>query len=149
MPDQKLIVLYLARKGMNTTRIHQDLFTTLALDALLYPTVTGFLREMFCTHEQLPAQGPAIQSDSSAINLTIAQALNDEPFTPVLQPTKRKCLPKSTVYYHLVNSLGFTTKHLRWVLGALSQGQKQVLIEMPKTSSDRCTRRFIMVSKTL
>jgi hypothetical protein len=32
--------LYLAGKGMQTAAIHQDLFTTLGVDAMPYPTLT-------------------------------------------------------------------------------------------------------------
>jgi hypothetical protein len=52
MFDEKSIALCLATKKMNGITIHQDLFTTVGLDAMSCPTVTRILRETFSAHEQ-------------------------------------------------------------------------------------------------
>jgi hypothetical protein len=69
MFGQKSIVMYLARKGLNTTAIRHETFATLALDALSYPTVTRLLRERLFARDQLPAQEPVVEPDPSTIDL--------------------------------------------------------------------------------
>jgi hypothetical protein len=69
--DQKLIVLYLAGKRMNSTPKYQDLFTTLGVDAVPYPTVTHVLRKTLFPDEQLPAQELDVDPKPSAIDLAV------------------------------------------------------------------------------
>jgi hypothetical protein len=106
MLKQKSVILNLARKGMITAAMHQDLFTTLGLDPVPCPTVTHILRETPFTREQLPAQEPAVEPDPSTIDLVITRALSDGPFASVRQLAQRTCLPTSTVCCHLVNTIG-------------------------------------------
>jgi hypothetical protein len=60
---QKLIVLYLAWKGMNATVISQYEFTKLGLSAVSYPRVSGISRETPFAHKTLLAQEPTVELD--------------------------------------------------------------------------------------
>jgi hypothetical protein len=92
MFNQKSIVLCLARKEMNATVLHQELFATLGLDAVSYPTMTLIQRETRLTPEQSLAQEPTVEPNPSTIDSAITQALGGESFASVHQLAQRTCL---------------------------------------------------------
>jgi hypothetical protein len=118
---------------MNATAMHYDLFTTLGIDALSYPIVTRILREALSTHKQSPAEKLAVDLHPSAIDSAITQALSIEPFALVHLLAQRMCLPKSSVFHHVVNIVGFATKCPSCGPRTLSQDKKQVLAEMSQS----------------
>jgi hypothetical protein len=139
MPDQRSAVLYLARKGMKVTAIHQDPFTTLNLDAVSYLTVTRILQDTLCMHEQSPPQEPTVESHPSAVDLAITQALNDEQFASVRQLAQRTDLPTSTVHCHSVNTLGFTKDIYTGFLKGRFKAKSRFGLNRQRPSWDRCT----------
>jgi hypothetical protein len=46
------------------------------------------------------------------------------------QITKRMFIPMNIVRYHLVSSLGYQIRNIRWVPHSLSSSQKQAQVEM-------------------
>jgi hypothetical protein len=64
MLHQNSNVLYRARTGINATEVRRDLFTSLALDAALCPTVTRNLRDALFGCEHSRVQEPAIPLSS-------------------------------------------------------------------------------------
>jgi hypothetical protein len=131
--DQKSIVLYLVRKGIDTTAIHQqNRFATFGIGAEPCPAMIRILRGTLFMFEQLLAQEPALEPQPSVLDLVVTQAVNNDPFVSVLQLAPRTCVPNSAALRHLVNTIRFTMMHLRWVPHALSQNQKQARLEMSK-----------------
>jgi hypothetical protein len=61
------------------------------------------------------------------------QALSGDPFAYVRQLVQGPCLPKSAERYHVVSTIEFATRHLRWIPHALSQDENHVQVEMSKT----------------
>lgn len=92
-----------------------------------YPT-----RRPFCA-QKVAGWEPIVEPSRSAIDLATTQVLGNEPFASVGQSAQMTYLPTSPVYYHLVNTLGSTMRHPRWVPHALFQNQRQVRVEMSKT----------------
>jgi hypothetical protein len=117
---------------MNATAMVR-ICSPLGLGAVPYPMAARILRDRLFTHGQLLAQEQAVKPDPPAIDLIITQTLSDEPVVSVRRLALRTCFPKSTVYYHLVNTLGFTARHLRLIPYALSQDRKHVRVDMLET----------------
>jgi hypothetical protein len=57
--DQRSIVLYFARKGLNVMVIHHELRATLGPEAVNYPSVTTYLHE---AKFSLPIPPPTISN---------------------------------------------------------------------------------------
>jgi hypothetical protein len=58
--DQQLIVLYLFRKGLSAFAIHDDLVATLSPEAVSYPFVTHYLREVIFASSNPPEPLPPL-----------------------------------------------------------------------------------------
>jgi hypothetical protein len=52
-------------------------------------------------------------------------ALEYYPFSSILEWVRLICIPTTTVYRHLSQSLGFVVKYLRWVSHTLTPTQKR------------------------
>jgi hypothetical protein len=52
------------------------------------------------------------------------------PFSSPRKIAKRILIPMSTARYHLVNSLGYPIRNIRWVPYSLSSSHKQACVEM-------------------
>jgi hypothetical protein len=115
--DQKPIVLYLRRKGMALDAIHDDLVRTLGQDAVVYSTVTKYARSAQLSGRKEVAPPKAPDVERSPVDEAILTALAEFPFpfSSVRELSRRICLPRSTVDWHLTQSLRFTVQHLRWV----------------------------------
>jgi histone-lysine N-methyltransferase SETMAR len=132
--DQNPIVLYLRMKGMSLDAIHDDLVRTLGKDVVAYSTVTKYARAA-----QFPGRKEATHPETpdvehSPVDEVILTALAEFPFTflSVREPSRRICLPRSTVHKHrhLAQLLRFTVQHLRWVPHFLTAEQKQIRVQM-------------------
>jgi hypothetical protein len=112
--DQKPIVLYLRMKGMALDAIHDDLVRTLGKDAAAYSTVTRYARsaQFSGRKEATPSEAPDVER--SPVDEVILTALAEFPFpfSSVRELSRRICLPRSTVHWHLRQSLRFTVRHL-------------------------------------
>jgi hypothetical protein len=117
--DQKPIVLYLPMKGMVLDAIHDDLVHTLGKDAVAYSTVTKYARSTQFSGRKEATAPEAPDVERSPVDEVILTALAEFPFpfSSVRAPSRRVCLPRSTVHQHrhLTQSLRFTVRHLRWV----------------------------------
>jgi hypothetical protein len=60
----------------------------------------------------------------------VIAALEECPFSARRQIAKRTFIAMSMVQYHLVNSLGYRIRKIRWVLHSLSSSQKQAPVAM-------------------
>jgi hypothetical protein len=104
-------------KGMALDAIHDDLACTLGKDAVTYSTVTRYARsaQFSGRKEIIPPEGPDVER--SPVDEAILTALAGFPFSSMRKLSRRICLPRSTVHRHrhLMQSLRFTVRHLRWV----------------------------------
>jgi hypothetical protein len=104
-------------KGMVFDAIHDDLVRTLEKDAVAYSTATKYaLSAQFSGRkEATPPEAPDVER--SPVDEAILTALAEFPFlfSYVRELSRRICLPRSTVHRHLMQSLRFTARHLRWV----------------------------------
>jgi hypothetical protein len=135
--DQKSIVLYLRMKGMALDVIHDDLVRTLGKvgkDAVAYSTVTKYARsaQFSGRKESTPPEAPDVERSpvDEAILTALAEFLF--PFSSVRELSRRICFPRSTMHRHrhLMQSLRFTVRHLRWVSHVLTAEQKQIRVQM-------------------
>jgi hypothetical protein len=115
--DQKPIVLYLRMKGMALDPIHDNLVRTLRKDTVAHSTVTKYARsaQFSGRKEANPPEAPDVEH--SLVDEVILAALAEFPFpfSSVCELSRRICLPRSTVHWHLTQSLRFTVRHLRWL----------------------------------
>jgi hypothetical protein len=115
--NQKPIILYLRMKGMALDAIHDDLVRTLGKDAVAYSTVTKHAHSAQSSgrKEAIPPKAPDVER--SPVDEVILTALTEIPlpFSFVREPSRRICLPRSTMHPHrnLTQSLRFTVRHLR------------------------------------
>jgi hypothetical protein len=130
--DQKPIVFYLRMKGVVLDAIHDDLACTHWKDAVAYATVTKYARsaQFSGRKEAIPSEAPDVER--SSVDEAILTALAEFPFSPVRELSRRIRLPRSTVHRHrhLMQSLRFTVRHLRWVPHFLTVEQKQIRVQM-------------------
>jgi hypothetical protein len=128
--DQRLIVLYLAKKGLRVTEIHRDLEETLVPEAIASSTVTFHLRapRLRTANEGEEEQGEV--TPVAEVDETILKALADEPFSSVRELEWHTCLSRTAVHRHLTRSLGFTVRHIRWVPHRLSDDQKRMRVSV-------------------
>jgi hypothetical protein len=114
--DQKSIVLYLNRKSGMTQVIHDDLVATLGEAAIAYSTVTKYLREAQTGRDDAMSSSDEISHHIDDSDEAILKALEELPFSSVRQLSRATHIPAITVYRRFSEKLGFTARHLRWVL---------------------------------
>jgi DNA-binding MurR/RpiR family transcriptional regulator len=119
--DQRTICLYLSRKGFSAHAIHEKLVQLLGPDAIAYSIVTYHLRASRWT-----AQTEERHSDPppEVVDKAILEALDQTPLASVRELAKTTCIPRTTVWSRLTESLGFFVKHLRWVPHNLTDAQR-------------------------
>jgi hypothetical protein len=127
--DQRLIVVYLNRKGWTLQVIHGDLVATLGEEAIAYSTATNYLRAA-----QIILRDATACSDATSIHLdesdeAILRALEDLAFSSVRQLSRATHLPKTTVYRRPSEKLGFMARHLQWVSHILSDDRKAICVQ--------------------
>jgi hypothetical protein len=115
---RRQIVAYLSLKWMSVREIHDDIVATIEPDAVSYSSVqfspvTRYLREA-----QFPPLKPElhpvdVHRDLDDSDQAILTALEDSPFASVRQLSRLIHLPSTTIYRHLIQSLGFVAHHLR------------------------------------
>jgi hypothetical protein len=108
---------------MSTIDIHKDSEVTIVPDAIGDSTVTEYLRETQVTRSSEPTPISIEDECQRLIDKAILLALAEEPFASIRRIASRTLIPRTTVYRHLVGSLGMTLKHLRWVPERLSPQQ--------------------------
>jgi hypothetical protein len=121
---QQSIVLYLSRKGLSAVVIHDDPVADLGAEAVGYPSVTRYLREVIFTSSNPlnPLPPPEHQLDDS--NQAIFLELADRRFASIRELSRSTHLPRATVHRRLTQSLRFRVRRLRWVPHFLSRCQK-------------------------
>jgi hypothetical protein len=82
---QRPIVACPSLKGMPAREIHGDLVATLGSDAVSYSSVTRYLREARFPLPKPQSHPADIQRDLDDSDQDILAALEDNPFTSVLQ----------------------------------------------------------------
>jgi hypothetical protein len=122
--DLRSVVTSLSIKDMNAREIYADVNDILGADCIGYSTVTKYLREKSFSKSMLDADFEPKIEDENFIDEAIIGALEECPFASLRQIAKRRLIPMSTVRYHLVNSLGYRIRNIRWVPQSLSLSQK-------------------------
>jgi hypothetical protein len=113
--DQKPIVFYLRMKGMALDAIHDDLVRTLGKDTVAYSTVTKYGRSAQFSGRKEATSPETPDVERSPVDEAILTALAEFPFpfSSVCEPSRRICLPRSTLHrhwhQHLTQSLRFTS----------------------------------------
>jgi hypothetical protein len=108
-------------KGLSAQNIHDELIAVLGSDAIGYSTVTKYLRQT--RRPPIPMEtleNPPNTVTDDAILDTFQQQL----FSLVRELAKLTCIQRSTIHRHLIQTLGFVVKHLRWVPHSLTDAQK-------------------------
>jgi hypothetical protein len=115
---------------MSAREIYADMSDTLGIDCTGYSTAAKYLREKLFSKSMLDTDFEPKIDEENFINETILGALEECPFSSLNQIVKRILIPMGTVRYHLVNSLTYQIRNIRWVLHLPSSSQKQVGVEM-------------------
>jgi hypothetical protein len=105
---------------------------TLGSDAVSYSSVTRYRREGRFPPSKPEPHRADVQRDLDDSDQAILAALEDSPFASVWQLSRLTHLPSTTVYRRLTQSLGFVTRHYRWVPHTLSDAQKGERVNMSR-----------------
>jgi hypothetical protein len=105
--DQKAIVLSVHMKAMSLNALHEDLVRVLGENAVVYSTVTKYVRSEKFPHknDRLPSQPMSVEP--SPVDQAILTVLADDPFSSMQELSRLTCLPQSIVHRHLTDSLHF------------------------------------------
>jgi hypothetical protein len=97
--------------------IHDDGVRTLGKDAVSYSTVSKHVRSAQFSSRKDATPPEALDVERSPVNEAIFTVLAEFPFSFARELSRGICLPRSTVHRHrhLMQSLRFTVRHLRWV----------------------------------
>jgi hypothetical protein len=120
-------------KDMSAREIYADINNTLRADCVGCATVTKSLKGKSFSKSMLGTDFRPKIEEENFIDETILGALEECPFSSFRQIVKRILIPMSTVRYHLVNSLGYRIRNIRWVPHTLSSSQKQARVEMSQS----------------
>jgi hypothetical protein len=112
-------------KGMVLDAVHDDLGRTLGKDAVAYSIVTKYVRSAHFSGRKEAAPPEAPDVERSPVDEAILTAFAEFPFSSVCKLSRRICLPRSTVDWHLMQSLRFTARRLRWVPHVLTAEQNR------------------------
>jgi hypothetical protein len=116
-------------KDMNAREIRADMNDTFGADCVGYSTVINYLRERSFSKLMLNTNIKRKIKKENFINKAIIGALEECSFSSLRQIPRRIFVLMSTVGYHLVNSLGYRIRNIRWVPHSLSSSQKQTRVE--------------------
>ena len=130
--DWRSIVIFLNKQGKNATEINQEIISCFPEIAPSYSAITRILRSQKIQSQSSPRMIlQKNQCQRENIN-KILKALKDFPFASVRQIEKVTGIPKSTIFDILTKSLGYTSRHLKWIPHFLNQEQKKNRIELSK-----------------
>jgi hypothetical protein len=112
--------------------IQDDLVRMFGKDAVAYSTVTKYARsaQFSGRKEATPPEAPDVEGSPVDKAILTALAGFPFPFSSVRKVSRTICLPRSTVHWHLTQSLRFTVGNLRWVRHFLTAEQKQIRVQM-------------------
>jgi transcriptional regulator of acetoin/glycerol metabolism len=98
--DQQSIFFYLSREGLSAVVIHGDLVAILGVEAVTYPSVTGYLHEaIFASSNPPDPLPPQHQLDDS--DQAMLFALADQSFASIRELSRLTHLPRTTVHKRL------------------------------------------------
>ena len=121
--DFKSIVLYLEKKGMSATEIHNDIIGTLGPDIMGYSTITYYLRTRDYYQNSTPTKKEEKIKEEEKNQILVENALMNFPFSSIRDIAKITHIPKSTVHLILTKKLHYVLKHLRWIPHSLNSTQ--------------------------
>jgi hypothetical protein len=127
--DQRSIVLYLNRKGWRAQVIHDDLVATLGEKAIAYSNIPKYLREAQTGRDGAMPECEEISPHINDADEAILNALQELSFSSVRQLSCATHLPETTVCRRFSEKLGFTARHLRWVLHTLTEAQNATRLQ--------------------
>jgi hypothetical protein len=125
--NQRSICIFLDKQRFSAFDIRRKLVDVLNTEAIAYSRVTRYLGEARWT------TGKAEKTEMKTQDV-VAQAilavLEELPLSSVRELAKRKCIPPTTVYRRLTNSMRFIVKYLRWVPHKLNEAQLATRVQM-------------------
>jgi histone-lysine N-methyltransferase SETMAR len=127
--DMKSICLFLAHKHETAKDVCDEINEVLGAHTIGYSTITQHLR--LARFDDVPTDTEEIKVPS-LVDDAILTALERAPFSSIRELARATCLPITTVHRHLIMSLGFTVKHLRWVPHSLTASQKHQRVQLSK-----------------
>jgi hypothetical protein len=80
-----------------------------------YSTVAKYARSAQFSGRKEATHPEAPDVERSPVDEAIFTALVEFPFSSERELSRRICLPRSTVHWHLAQPLRFTVRYLRWV----------------------------------
>jgi hypothetical protein len=127
--DLKSVCLFLGRKYEIAQEVCDEINKVLGEHMIGYSIVTQNLH--LTRFGDIPVKALQI-SCPSVVNHTILTDLGEVPFSSVRELAKAICFSSTTVYHHLIQSLGFTVRHLRWLPHALIEAQMHQRVDLLK-----------------
>jgi hypothetical protein len=96
--DQQPIVLYLSRKGLSAVAIYDDLVATLGAEAVNYPPMTRYLREVIFASSSPPDPLPPPEHHLDGSDQAILLAFADQPVASIGELLRLTHRPRTTVH---------------------------------------------------
>jgi hypothetical protein len=128
--DLRSVATYLLMKDMNGGETHAYMNKTLGADCIGYSIVTKYLREKSFSKSMIDSDFEPKIKQKNVIDDAILEALEECSFSSLRQIAKRILIPMSMVRCHLVNSLAYRVRNIRWVPHSLSSSPKQSRAEV-------------------
>jgi hypothetical protein len=116
--DQTSAGLFLVIKGLSVIAIHGVLVDVLGSDAIPYSTAATYLRSASLSVKRADSDERASDPGRNFTNDQIFHVLETFPFALVRQIGQMTLFPKTTGHQHLMESLNFESKKLRWIPAA-------------------------------
>jgi hypothetical protein len=96
--SRQSIVLYLSRKGLSAIAIHDDVVATLGAEAVSYPSVTRYLREVIFASSNPPGPLPPPDHQLDDSDQALLLALADQPFASICELSRLIHIPRTAVH---------------------------------------------------
>jgi hypothetical protein len=119
--ELRSICLSLHQKAISAIDIHMDIEAILRPDAIGQSMVTKYMRETQVTNDSEPTPTEIEDECQRPFDKAILPALAQECFASFRRIAAKALVPRTTVYRHLVGTLGMTARQLRYVPHRLSR----------------------------
>jgi AraC-like DNA-binding protein len=130
--DQRPIALDLNMKGLSAMEIRRDHMRTVGPQAGADSTVTWDLQAPSFRDRNEGDSKKIQEATLDEVDETILTELVDEPFSSMHKLARHIGLSRTTVHWHLKDSLGLTVRHLRCLPQHLSADQKAARVNLSR-----------------
>ena len=128
--EQRSVIKFLHLKGLKLGDIVLELSSVYGEDAYTRPSIKYWLHQLKLGRTDLATQHVGGRPPLDDTDAEILSVLHTSPFSSVRTIADSMGIPASTVYFHLVEKIGFKNYFLRWVPHMLTEELRQKRVEL-------------------